>query len=245
MPKFLLLDFETDGVDPKQARPLEYCFHFWDSDTRQEVQKEGFLWDEGYPEMSAEILTFHKGRITKEFLRRHGEKTHTVLDRFAQTAMQIDYFVAYNADFDRTVLESECHRQNISLPKLKWICAMNDIAYPAKWKCRKLAHLALDHGLPVDPSTLHGAKIDVELMLAILRQYDVKEVARLSESPRVAAKAQVSFQDKDLAKARGYSWEKVGNQIFPKTWVKIIRESQWDLEEREAPFPILRGALKE
>ena len=41
----------------------------------------------------------------------------------------------------------------------------------------------------------------------------------------------MSFQDKDLAKARGYYWDGP-----TKTWFKPMKLSQFEKEKEEAPF---------
>jgi DNA polymerase III subunit epsilon len=234
MAKLLLLDLESTGLDTERDRITEYCAAAFDTTTGELVSNQGYLWDETYPELSEDIQALT--RITPELLRREGKKPFLMLDRIVQTALQLDAVVAYNAHlFDKPLFEAECRRNEVSLPTLKWVDALADIAYPPQMRCRKLSHLALDHGIPVDPAKLHGAATDVELMLAIVQRYDMDAVLKLVESPLIVAKAWVSFADKELAKQRGYSWKP---EI--KSWIKTIRESQWETEKKACPFDISR-----
>jgi hypothetical protein len=88
----------------------------------------------------------------------------------------------------------------------------------------------------VDGSQAHGALYDVKLMGSMLAKigksyYDLKAYA---DVPWVYLKANVSYNDRELAKSDGYRWEKYdyGSPLFAKSWVKKLKQNK--IEEEKA-----------
>jgi hypothetical protein len=76
-------------------------------------------------------------------------------------------------------------------------------------------------------------------MLKVLdQQPDIHAVIARAMSPWVVARALVSFEEKDLAKARRYMWENIGTEKYPKQWGKKIKQMDFASEVLEAPFKI-------
>ena len=239
----LLLDFESTGIDPLADRITEYFFELYDpeKDLSYDIS-EGLVWDENYPPISTEVEELVG--ISSEELRSLGKNPKEILSEYQRMAQEANYVVAHNGKvFDKILLETEFTRQGMPQHHLPWICTRFDMPYPAKQKCRKLSHIAVDHGILVDPSKLHSAEGDVWLMKEILKKYDIHKVIEYAESPNIYLISSVGYNDRQLAKDRGYSWETPANtkRFFSKSWVKCIKECELKgaLEEAaEAPFKV-------
>ena len=102
----------------------------------------------------------------------------------------------------------------------------------------KLKYMAADFGF-INPFP-HRAQYDVLTMLKVLSHFDIYKVLELSKVPMIVISARVDYDDKQKAKDRKYSWEKVGDKTYPKRWVKMIRENEFEKEQKESPFKISR-----
>lgn len=240
------LDFEATSADPKEARIIEIGAALWDPGTGVISQRYSCLVHEPeHPKLSDEVR-----RITgldDDILERDGCRLGVAVPELAQFLAPADYLMAYNIKYDRTLLEAECAR--LGLPaqfKKPWLCAYEDVEYPDHFRCRQLAHLALDHGIVVDPELAHRAHYDVELFFHILRGYDIDKVIAYSKSPWTFVQAIIPApwtdggKGKEAAQARKYSWERprMTDVVFPKAWVKRIKQHELQKEKAEAPFPV-------
>lgn len=238
MPKLLLLDFETTGIDPKTARPIQYWGTVYDTKTKEEFGQGGFLWAEDYPPLTKEIQELTG--ISEAQCKQQGMHPREFITRLGGSFCSLDFLVAHNArGYDSIILAEEAKRQGITLPEKPWIDTRYDIPYPGRTKCRVLSHLALEHDITFNRKDLHQAKGDVWLMLEILKKYDIDSIISQALEKKIVIQAKVSYDDRELAKARGFGWEKVNDKTYPKSWVKLIRESQLEHERKEAKFPIL------
>jgi len=114
-------------------------------------------------------------------------------------------------------------------PAIDWIDTAVDVPYPEKMKTRNLLHLAAEHGFL--PASSHRAVFDVFTMLQILSRYELIPVIARAKEPMMYLEACVSFNDRDLAKDRGYRW-------FPpkKIWWKAFKQSDAMAERAQCPF---------
>ncbi len=164
--------------------------------------------------------------ITQEMVDKYGEPADAVAEELKDFAKDSEALVAHNAVFDINFLNGMGFVYDRPV-----IDTRVDIKYPGFVTTRKLTHLAADHGF-ANPFA-HRALFDVLTMLRVLEKYDFYEVLARSKEPLVRASAQVSFAKKDLAKARGYSWD-----ADNKTWFKEMKKSDAELEAKEAPFNV-------
>lgn len=236
MPKLILLDLETTGLDQRTCRPIQCCVTVWDTDTGETVSKGELLYDPAtYPPITKEITEITG--IKEEQLNFAGIRPADFFRTLAETIARMDFVVAHNgASFDRPVLFAECARHGITPPKTPWIDSRTDIPYPATVKCRILSHLAFEHGIPVHLHRRHDAAYDVELMLEILKKYNIVEIIATQASPWMVVKAFVSYDDKEKAKAKRFSWEKIDGITFTKSWVKKVRQCDIEKESKEWDF---------
>lgn len=243
------IDFETQGVDPKLDRPTEVAVCVFNTEDPVYAEDYSFLiWDKMYPPQSPEIVEITK--ITDEMLQTYGiSPEEVVADLFALVAGEnIDAFVAHNAEFDRAVFNhllvtTQADSQTVALlHSVPWICTWKDVEHPARQKCFKLSHLALDYGVAVDPSKLHRALDDVKLMvemLGVIKPDWTKLLAR-SQEPAITVRALVpkpfgpqgdGGKGKDAARAAGFQWS--GNM-----WTKTIKESERGKTEEKLGYKI-------
>jgi DNA polymerase III epsilon subunit-like protein len=120
------------------------------------------------------------------------------------------------------------------LIQLPWICGLRDVKEHNQFKSRRLSHLALEYGVTVYPNKLHRAYGDVELTREMLHAVPTtaEKMYEYQQIPWVVVKAFVTFDQKDLAKAQGYSWERVHglDRVFQKTWCKRIKQTELEKE---------------
>jgi DNA polymerase III subunit epsilon len=240
------VDVETTGTDKALSRITEIGAALFEATedgiyTPVGTPYSTLVWDESYPKQSEEVLRVTG--ITDEQLRAEGKSPKEAIAGALTAIGQAQYVIAYNKQFDEVLIAAECVRIGLpTIPAANWLCAYQDVKYEEHFKCRKLSHLALDHGIIVEPDTLHRAIGDVQLMFQLLtkRRCTIAQMLAMSQEPWAIITAQVSFNDKEKAKARRYSWEKVDDKTYPKKWVKKIKLGELAKEQAEAGFPVVR-----
>lgn len=226
-------DLETtwlDPIDPSEMRIIEIGAVLYDTARSMPVDMMNVLVkvDEELFTPDIEKLT----GISKLDLIKHGILCDSALSQLNYMMDHCDYVVAHNGNkFDKIVYEAECERNGIDIIPRPWIDTRIDVVYPDHVKSRKLSYLAADHGF-ANPYS-HRALFDVLTMMKVLENYDIDEVIARSKEKTFLVTANVSFQDKQQAKDRGYFWN--GED---KKWQKEMKESELKTEETEAPFYI-------
>jgi DNA polymerase-3 subunit epsilon len=226
----LIIDIETTGFDPKKDKVIEVGAILFNCETHTVLEQLSFL----IPCDSNDA--FHVNRINPEASFQSTAYTHAI-EHLQLLANISDWATAYNAKFDKQwfghpnqELPVLMHSETIELP---WFDAM-DIKWPrASKKTQNLVGLALDHAIPV--TSAHRALTDCHLLAELFRR--CKDVAALisgAMEPKALMIAQVSFEEKDLAKEQGFIWSK----IVPKKWAKYAPESE--IEEFSFPVEVVR-----
>jgi len=118
-----------------------------------------------------------------------------------------------------------------------WLCTYDDFRWPKNKKPRNLGQTALNHGIGVNQA--HRALTDCQLIAALFDRVDnfeamLEDAIARSQEPFVYAIAEVSRFRKNQAKSRGFRW----NRYIEQKWVKRIRPSELEQEQREYPFKI-------
>jgi len=249
--KILGLDVETTGLDTKHDVITEIGAALIDENFEVKDTYEKLVYEKDYPELSSEIQILTG--INPNDLKNHGVSYETALAGLVQFAgPDIDIIVAHNASFDKQMLKGQSMRQNLTqfkwLFQLPWICSYRDVQHPDRFKCRKLAHLALDYGVAIDPNKMHRAAADVEVMFKMLARANVnweKTIAR-SKSPDIIVKAIVpkpfgpsgdGGKGKDHVRGLQFRWQKIDDKEYPKLWVKKVKQCDLeDLREQCKPY---------
>jgi hypothetical protein len=81
---------------------------------------------------------------------------------------------------------------------------------------------------------------DVLTMCRVLSNYDFNQVVEYSKIPFITVRAMVEYADRQLAKDQRYTWEKLGDRTFQKSWVKRIKENKFEDEKKICKFPVVR-----
>ncbi len=246
--RILGLDLESTGLDTANDWVTELGAVLWDVETKRPlVVQSCFLYDECMePRFTPESIAMMKRicGITPELLKEFGQEPSGVyhrLDLFAREA-GVEYICAHNGEnFDKPMLYAQLHRLGVPgtrLRELPWIDTRTDLPFAEEPDSRKLKHLALDSGFI--SNFAHRAVFDVLTMLRILSNYPIEDVIAYSKIPFITVRAVVSYDNRELAKAQRYSWEKIGERTFPKCWVKRIKQDKLNDEIAACKFEVVQ-----
>ena len=244
------IDCETTGLDIKKDRITEIGAVLFDA-SKNWAKLETmnfFVYEPDYAPLSEEIVQITG--ITDEILKTQGLPFSTVHSALMRFTTGVGCFMAHNAAFDKGILDSECARQGREKFDKDWICTALDLKSNRQFKSWRLAHLALDYGVTVNPKLLHRAVNDVELMGQMLAEAkaDVHSMIKFMLTPNIVVQACIPApwtdggKGKEAAQKRGYFWErpKYSDETFAKMWVKVLKEDEYEAELKEAPFETKR-----
>lgn len=191
--KLLVLDTETTGVDPAHDRVIEIAAAIYDTTHKTVLWQLASLVPEGAVTNPAE----HINGISVDALKA-ARGFYDPFEEIDHYAALCDVIIAHNAAFDRRMTEGALHTTK------PWICSQRHLTFP-KGKGGKLTHLAADHGILVTGA--HRAMADVMMIVELLRRLDdIEEQVRRAQLPHGLFAAKVAFEQKDLAKAEGFTW---------------------------------------
>lgn len=192
----LILDTETTGLDPHTDRAIEVAAVQYSLEEASVVQAYSQL-IAGGPNPAESI-----NHIPSKALE-WGDYAADVWERVSAMAKPCDAILAHNAAFDRRWVPSD-------FPNIPWICTLNGITWPVQGDGRNLVAIALAHGLGVvDP---HRALADCLLIARLLTRCrelgtDLNAMLARGLRPQATFQALVSFDHKELAKAKGFQWD--------------------------------------
>lgn len=245
----LAIDFETTGFLAGKDRITEMgaMLFTWDPTTIGKLYEfNSLVWEPGYPKQISEVIEITG--ITDEMLESEGRSFHSCMDDLwkgcLETRRTVDFIIAHNKSFDQKFFEAEMKHINNEYMKdyfnKPWICTLNDVEHPKKFKCKKLSHLALDYGVTVDPESLHRAIGDVNVMVSMVQagKFDLNRVAERLNLKGLTVRAMVPSPygakgdggvGKEKAKACGFNWD-------GKHWVKQIKEDELEALQKELGY---------
>lgn len=229
------IDFEATDKDPLTARITQYAISVYQDDKEfgwcEVWHYSGNLFDASYPIMNptAQAIT----GIKRENLEVFGDSPVDKLPDFIKAMNGCDYVVGHNIRrFDIPLLEKECERYGFTNPVCNYIDTRFDINFPEHIETRKLAYLCVEHNICATNG--HSARHDCDSTASIFFRYPFDEIVALSKSPEIWVRADVTYDNKDKAKALKYSWDSVN-----KLWVKQIKECHLEKEKQKAEFKII------
>jgi DNA polymerase-3 subunit epsilon len=234
------VDVETSGLDPAKDRIIEIGAVVYDFDTKKPMQILSELVDptmeDGDWKLPEEITAITG--ITFDDLGKYGGFERDILLKLEAMIQFADYYVAHNGNiFDRPFLEAAYGRHSMTMLDRPWLDTISDIRFPESIKTRNLKHLAAEHNFL--PGFSHRAAFDVLTMFKVMDSYDLDAIIARAGEPTVYVQAIVSFEEKELAKERGYHW------FAPKKmWWRSWKQSDYDADRMECGFrtQILTGA---
>lgn len=224
------LDLETTGLNIPTIGVTEVGLVVWDTTLRAPIKLFGTLVDPG-PTAIWEPGVEKINNLTPQICNQFGMADDKALRYLLSWYSSADVACAHNGTyFDRLVLEAWAARYGLDAqPSKIWIDTKADLEIPPRSSTR-LTYLAADHGF-LNPFP-HRAMFDVMTMFKILDQFDISTVMEVAKSPTLRIKALVSFDQKDLAKNRGYHpiYE---NGKFSR-WEMSVKECRLDKEREGA-----------
>lgn len=230
------LDLETGGAFNS---PLENNFItevglvLWDTEFSQPVDLLALLFKPDRP-VAPESVEYTG--ISDELLARHGHPADIrILQPIAKLMNKADYIVAHNGrEFDRPLIEAAFTRFGLKMPMTPWLDTQYDVDYPRNCVSRSLIYLAGFHGM-VNPFR-HRAVTDVLTMFTILSRYDIAQVIANSQRKWLVVQANVSYDEREKAKEKGFRWQSDGGKTYEKCWVRRVREDHLTMLQTDCDF---------
>ncbi len=202
--RICIVDTETTGLDPKKDAVIEIGAILYSLEYHTTIA-------------SYSSLVFAHGNAA-EAINGIPPAALRGVPEFAEASMQLrdfavhaDAMVAHNASFDRGFLP------DMEKP---WICTKSDFKWPKADLGASLVVTALAHGLGV--SSAHRALTDCRLIARLLERVhemglDVGAMLARGLRPKGKFVANVSYDERELAKKAGFSWVPES-----KSWIATI-----------------------
>lgn len=253
----LLLDFEATGIDTSKERITEVGAMITSLDFKEvHATFNTLVYDSSYPALTKEVIGVTG--ITAEMLASAPPPEQMFTDLSAMVLKhQPQFVVAYNKAYDESLFRAETTRGAFSMLaginqmlQVPWLCAMVDVEQNLKCKSWKLMHVALDHGVAVNPKELHRAINDVELMRQMLVELGTtaQTIHEYQTSPWIYAIAltrppwEDNGESTNQAKSLGFAWQQAkgddSGRKFEKRWVKRMKQKDWVQFEATAPIKV-------
>jgi DNA polymerase III subunit epsilon len=201
--QLLILDTETSGIDPAEHHVLEIAAILYSVEHRCVLQQISTLIPGDRCDNPAESIN----RIPIAAVNATPVELAAYLCQTIVYWGQIsDYVIAHNAPFDR----QWCNGHAIFGPLYDqlWLCTCHDFTWPEQHRPgQKLIDLALAHGIGV--SSAHRALTDCQLIAALFDRLGelLPDLIAKAAQPKVLVRADVSFEERQLAKDAGFRWD--------------------------------------
>ena len=218
----LILDTETSGLEPEEHHCLEIGAILFDIPSRQILAQMSCLLPSD--SNAAEAINRIPAAVT-----RLPQPWKPGLDYFQELLNAADLLVAHNAAFDQQWFG----RGSLPATDRPWLCSMEDIPWPAEKQLRprpSVRDLALAYEIPVWAA--HRALTDCIYLAEVFRRCDqLEKLIERGREPRSLMRAQVSYDDRQLAREAGFRW----NDPVKGAWTRRLSSR----EAAELPFPVV------
>lgn len=232
---YAAIDFETQGFDPSKDAPTEIGVIIFDDNFHE-------IWTFNYIIQSP--LTRPQPKEIEELtgidddMISFGMPESKVVQEIANELWGAKAIFAYNAPFDMAFLHAMFARHDTTAVDALVVDVQRDVEYPARFTCKKLTHLAYDHGIYPEEGAAHRAIVDVRLMLKLLSKYDLQTVLKNAAEPKVTLRIRTSG---DFKAGNEYS-KSLGFKFISETkfWCKTVRESEVEQIIKGSKYPVER-----
>ncbi|WP_413326047.1 3'-5' exonuclease [Synechococcus sp. MIT S9503] len=218
----LIIDTETTGLDPQLDHCLEVGVILFDVPSRQVLAQHSFLLP--VEANAAEAINRIPAAATN--LPQPWRPALSYLQSLLDAA---DVLVAHNAAFDRQWFG----RGHLPATDKPWLCSMEEMRWPAERLLRSrpsVRDLALAYEIPVWAA--HRALTDCIYLAEVFRRCDeLEQLVKRGLEPRQLMRAQVSYDDRHLARDAGFRW----NEPVKGAWARRLSER----EARDLDFPVV------
>lgn len=195
MKTIAIIDTETSSLDPETGEILEVACVVWSLEHRCIIT----AWSELINGDTNQAE--HINRISAAS-RSLGDHHECVFEKLRTYVNRADVIAAHNADFDRGFLTAKgC---TFTQP---WFDTMDMVQWPRE-SGKSLVAIALAHGVGVESAhrALQDCLLLARLFERVAEQYDLSAMLTRALRPSAVYQAQVSYQDKDLAKQAGFRY---------------------------------------
>lgn len=217
---FLFLDLETTSLQVKSAEIIEFCGCLTD-DRGNIIRLESYINQDVVTNDAAQKIN----GISQELIEQ-GLPYEEFRKRIINLLEQADYLVAHNGlAYDFQILPSKVFLGDD-------LCCLSDKkilldTYIHVDDGKKLAHQCLDHGVVLLNS--HRAFNDVIALKDLFFKYDINEIIKYATAKKIIVEADVNIPNKDLAKTRGFMWNKIEwSPVCAGKWCKRILDYELD-----------------
>ena len=222
MRTLLIIDTETTGLDPQLDHCLEVGVILFDVPSRQVLAQHSFLLP--VEANAAEAINRIPAAATN--LPQPWRPALSYLQSLLDAA---DGLGAHNAAFDRQWFG----RGHLPATDKPWLCSMEEMRWPAERLLRSrpsVRDLALAYEIPVWAA--HRALTDCIYLAEVFRRCDeLEQLVERGLEPRQLMRAQVSYDDRHLARDAGFRW----NEPVKGAWARRLSER----EARDLDFPVV------
>lgn len=229
----LAIDTETTGFDTENDDIIELGYALYDTKRDSPlIMHSNFIMNK-IP-LSDEVVDVTG--ITQDDLDKFGKEPSEVFLMLTNLVEEYDinYFVAHNGvEYDLPIIKNNFVRAGMDVLNVRCIDTKMDLPLKYKPRSTSLSYMAADHGF-INPFP-HRALTDAMTCMKLLKSYNLMEVLEVASTPLIEIRADVNYDNKDKAKARGYYWD-----AERKVWLKKIREFHLKREEQEAQFQVLK-----
>lgn len=241
---FMGVDIETTGLDPQKDCITEIGIVVMKKGQTKPLHMETFLVYEPCLKEAqvTEEITELTG-ITYNMLLMHGidqEETSFRL-KGAIEEYKVTHLVMHNGrNFDLPFIKAFSQRHDVQcfpedFPLIDTREDLHEDLY-AKARTEKLSYLAAHSGF-LNPFP-HSALFDVMTMMQLFFNDDVDSIVSRLKIPWIYVAASVDYNNRQLAKDRKYRWQEIGDLVFPRKWVKRIKQDMLQKEQQQAPFEV-------
>ena len=218
----LIVDTETTGLDPQIDQCLEVGAILFDVASRQVLAQQSFLLP--VEANAAEAINRIPASATTL-----PQPWRPALDYLQSLLDDADVLVAHNAAFDRQWFG----RGHLPGVNKRWLCSMEDMRWPADRQLRSrpsVRDLALAYEIPVWAA--HRALTDCIYLAEVFRRCDdLEHLIECGLEPRQLMRAQVSYDDRHLARDAGFRW----NEPVKGAWARRLSAR----EAGKLDFPVV------
>lgn len=219
------IDTETTGLDTAKDKVIEVGLVLFDTELGQPVALESYLLNDGKGEPIPELITKLTG-INSEMIEKYGVPPVRAFDSVARLLKLADYALAHNGNgFDRPIMINYAGSLGLDtsvMQNARWLDSKVDVIYPDTCRQNNMTYLQGYYKL-VNPFA-HRALTDILTTVTIIHNnFDWKNIITLANSPTVRLVADVPYEQRDLPKAAGFSWDS-----SLKIWFKDMKQVQID-----------------
>lgn len=208
MKRALIIDTETDGLDPTVNRALEVGCILYDLVAATPLVSFASL-----IEANANAAE-HVNRIPPAALSK-ASSPQWVWKQVEDLMRDAQVILAHRAEFDRAFVPKQF------ADALPWVCTKSDMQWPKQTRPDPaLVALALEHDLGV--AYAHRALADCDLISRLLTRStelgsNLVDMIRHGMRPKARFQALVSYDDREKAKTAGFQWDGA-----TKTWWRTM-----------------------